>query len=98
MQQQRQLEIERRLRDIVGERVFVDVAQRVSYGYDGSFGQYLPDFVTQPLATSEVQQIVKLANVYDLPIYPRGAGTNLSGGSLPVNGALFLIFHNGMMR
>lgn len=61
MQQQRQLEIERRLRDIVGERVFVDVAQRVSYGYDGSFGQYLPDFVTQPLATSEVQQIVKLA-------------------------------------
>lgn len=28
MRQQRQLEIERRLRDIVGERVFVDVAQR----------------------------------------------------------------------
>lgn len=92
MQQQRQLEIERRLRDIVGERVFVDVAQRVSYGYDGSFGQYLPDFVTQPLATSEVQQIVKLANVYDLPIYPRGAGTNLSGGSLPVNGGIVLDF------
>lgn len=92
MRQQRQLEIERRLRDIVGERVFVDVAERVSYGYDGSFGQYLPDFVTQPLATSEVQQIVKLANVYDLPIYPRGAGTNLSGGSLPVNGGIVLDF------
>ncbi|EKH7709875.1 FAD-binding protein, partial [Staphylococcus pseudintermedius] len=53
---------------------------------------YLPDFVTQPLATSEVQQIVKLANVYDLPIYPRGAGTNLSGGSLPVNGGIVLDF------
>lgn len=57
MRQQRQLEIERRLRDIVGERVFVDVAERVSYGYDGSFGQYLPDFVTQPLATSECNKL-----------------------------------------
>lgn len=92
MQQEQLFEIEQKLRDIVGERVFVDIAERVSYGYDGSFGQYLPDFVTQPLATKEVQQIVKLANVYDLPIYPRGAGTNLSGGSLPVNGGIVLDF------
>ena len=73
------------LKSILNERVFDDKASLISYGYDGSFGQYMPEFVTQPCSTKEVQAIVKLANRYQCPIYPRGAGTNLSGGTLPLS-------------
>ncbi|MDP4448957.1 FAD-linked oxidase C-terminal domain-containing protein [Staphylococcus hyicus] len=80
------------LKSILNERLFDDKASLVSYGYDGSFGQYMPEFVTQPCSTKEVQAIVKLANRYQCPIYPRGAGTNLSGGTLPVQGGIVMDF------
>lgn len=80
------------LKSLLGERAFDDTASLVSYGYDGSFGQYIPDVVTQPCSTKEVQAIVKLANQYQCPIYPRGSGTNLSGGTLPVQGGIVLDF------
>lgn len=84
--------LESALKLLLGERLFLDTASRISYGYDGSFGQYVPEFVTQPLSTKEVQEIVKLANRFKVPIYPRGAGTNLSGGALPVHGGIVIDF------
>lgn len=72
------------------ERVFVDLAERYSYSYDASFGQYLPDVVVQPKDADEISRIVKMANQYVIPIYPRGAATSLSGGPLPVYGGIVL--------
>ncbi|WP_323704178.1 FAD-binding oxidoreductase [Mammaliicoccus sp. Dog046] len=69
-----------------------EVADLSSYSYDASFGEYMPDIICQPMSTDEVVKIVKLSNQFDVPIYPRGSGTSLSGGPLPVNGGIVLDF------
>ncbi|MRG84918.1 FAD-binding oxidoreductase [Salinibacillus xinjiangensis] len=71
---------------IDNRKVLTKEEDRYCYSYDASFGQYLPDVVIQPTETEEVATLVKLANKYGVPIYPRGQGTSLSGGPLPVEG------------
>ncbi|MDQ0177808.1 FAD-binding oxidoreductase [Bacillus chungangensis] len=63
-----------------------------SYSFDASFGTYRPDLVLQPISTEETAGIVRLANRFKTPIYPRGSGTSLSGGPLPVHGGIVLDF------
>ncbi|AOH55010.1 glycolate oxidase subunit GlcD [Peribacillus muralis] len=71
-------------------RMFLDLAERYCYSYDASFGEYLPEVVLQPINVKEVSELVKLANVHKIPVSPRGAGTSLSGGPLPVKGGMVL--------
>ncbi|MFJ8261029.1 FAD-binding oxidoreductase [Rummeliibacillus sp. NPDC094406] len=71
-------------------RIFTDAADLCSYAYDASFGEYMPDIVVQPLSTKEVSDILKFANIHKVPVYPRGQGTSLSGGPLPVQGGIVL--------
>jgi glycolate oxidase len=62
-----------------------------SYSYDGStVWTHLPDAVILPTTTEQVSQILKLANQNLIPVTPRGAGTNVSGGSIPVKGGIVL--------
>jgi len=73
-------------------RVMTDVADLCSYSYDASFGTYLPEAVVQIQCSLEVSSILKMANKYGVPIYPRGMGTSLSGGPLPVKGGIVMDF------
>lgn len=73
-------------------RILTESADLYSYSYDASFGTYIPGLVLQPTSTEEIVGIVKLANEYRIPIYPRGSGTSLSGGPLPVYGGIVLDF------
>lgn len=73
-------------------RILTDKADLYSYAFDASFGMFLPDVVVQPKATEEVVKIMILANKYKIPVYPRGQGTSLSGGPLPVEGGIVLDF------
>jgi glycolate oxidase len=50
----------------------------------------LPDFVVFPKSTEDVVQVVKLARQHRMPFLPRGAGTSLSGGAIPVEGGIVL--------
>jgi glycolate oxidase len=72
------------------QRVLTDQADLHSYSFDASFGVHLPDIVVQPNKTVEVAEILKLANEHQIPVYPRGQGTSLSGGPLPVEGGIVL--------
>jgi glycolate oxidase len=49
-----------------------------------------PDVVVFPSSTDQVAQIVTLCNELDVPFLPRGAGTSLAGGCLPVGGGVML--------
>lgn len=81
------------LKQVLDEsRVLTKEEDRVSYSYDASFGVHIPEVVLQPLATAEVQEIMKIASTYKIPVYPRGQGTSLSGGPLPVKGGIVLDF------
>src|SRR3954469_1615765 len=50
----------------------------------------LPNVVVLPRSTDEVVAVVKLCARERVPIIPRGAGTSLSGGVLPVDGGVMI--------
>ena len=50
----------------------------------------LPDVVVFPTSTEQVVRVVQLCNEMDVPFLPRGAGTSLAGGCLPVGGGVML--------
>lgn len=79
------------LREVIpGRQIMTEIADRYSYSFDASFGEYLPDAAVQAKNKQEVVHIVKVANQFNIPIYPRGQGTCLSGGPLPVHGGIVL--------
>jgi glycolate oxidase len=50
-----------------------------------------PDLVVFPRSTEDVATIVKLCNRHGVPFLPRGAGTSLAGGCLPVGGGVMIV-------
>jgi glycolate oxidase len=52
----------------------------------------MPIGVALPTTTSEVQEIVRLAGEFAVPLVPRGAGTGLSGGANAIDGGLVVSF------
>ena len=62
-----------------------------SYAFDGTTSwQSKPDVVVFPTTVEQVSQIMKLASAEKIPVTPRGAGSNVSGGSVPINGGIVL--------
>src|SRR5579859_4110781 len=57
----------------------------VAYECDGLAAyRRLPLAVALPETESQVQRIVQICHRLDVPIVPRGAGTGLSGGAMPI--------------
>jgi len=80
------------LEKIVGkEAVLTSKEDLNAYSYDGTTTwAHLPDVVVLPTTTEQVSGILKLANEKRIPVTPRGAGTNVSGGSIPIKGGIVL--------
>jgi glycolate oxidase len=80
------------LRKIVGEdSVLTSKEDLNAYSYDGTTTwAHMPDVVVLPTTAEQVSQILKLANDNKVPVTPRGAGTNVSGGSIPIKGGIVL--------
>lgn len=72
---------------IVGpENVVRDEQQRLDYSHDETEDySFLPDVVLKPGTTEEISAILKLCNEHSVPVTPRGGGTGLSGGALPIH-------------
>src|SRR6266516_1261740 len=62
------------------------------YEYDASIDRSTPDIVALPATTEEVAVIVKIAARHNVPVVPRGAGTGLSGGAIPIYGGIMIAF------
>jgi len=81
------------LRSIVGAQYVIHTREElVAYECDGltSYKQ-TPALVVLPKTTEEVSQILKLCHDRQIPFVPRGAGTGLSGGALPVADSLLIV-------
>jgi glycolate oxidase len=80
------------LRKTVGEdSVLTSKEDLNAYSYDGTTTwAHLPDVVVLPTTAEQVSHILKLANDNKVPVTPRGAGTNVSGGSIPIKGGIVL--------
>jgi glycolate oxidase len=77
---------------IVGfENVIVDPEKRHPYSHDETEDfSFLPDVVLKPSTASEISQIMKLCDEHLIPVTPRGGGTGLSGGALPVKNGVVI--------
>ncbi len=77
------------------ENVESSNASRISYSYDATANfQALPDLIISPRNTEEVSEIVKLCGKHQIPIIPRGSGTNLAAGTTPTSGGVVLLFRH----
>jgi glycolate oxidase len=77
--------------EIVGsDNILTDKESLICYSFDATRYTTMPDAVVKPRAVDEVARIVALANNETIPVTPRGAGTGLSGGSVPAVGGLVL--------
>src|SRR5260370_2200096 len=56
------------------------------YEYDASIDRSTPEIVVLPASAEEVAAIVKIAASHHVPVVPRGAGTGLSRGAIPIYG------------
>ena len=88
----RRVEIAAALREIVpGEGVITEEAERRAYESDGLTAyRQLPMIVVLPETTEQVSEILKYCNDNNVRVVPRGAGTSLSGGALPLEDGVLL--------
>ncbi|QJD87296.1 FAD-linked oxidase C-terminal domain-containing protein [Cohnella herbarum] len=83
------------LREAVGERYYKeDQESLVTHSYDGTpMLQSLPDGVIYPGNTAEVSAVMTILNKHRIPLVSRGSGTNLCGGTVPVQGGVVMVMH-----
>ncbi len=79
---------------IVGERnVLLDPTRIEAFSHDETSKEeygHMPEVVVTPQSTEAVAAVVKLANQHRIPVTPRGAGSGLSGGAIPIYGGIVL--------
>jgi len=82
----------KQLVEIVGsENVLYDKDTFEKYGHDETEDYlFYPEVVVLPRTPQEISAILKICNQENIPLTPRGAGTGLSGGALPVNKGVLL--------
>jgi glycolate oxidase len=83
----------RNLRKCLGaENVLSAPSELAVYDCDGyTIEKRRPDVVVFPRSTRQVAEVVKLAHRHDTRLVPRGAGTSLAGGCVPVGGGVVLM-------
>ncbi|MBS1490916.1 MAG: FAD-binding protein [Bacteroidetes bacterium] len=81
-----------RFKKIVGEEyVLSDKEKKSEYGSDKTEDyHFMPDIVVKPGTSYEVSEILKICHRYKIATTPRGAGTGLSGGALPVKNGVVI--------
>ncbi|HTR44567.1 MAG TPA: FAD-linked oxidase C-terminal domain-containing protein, partial [Thermodesulfovibrionales bacterium] len=62
----------------------------VCYSFDASGADNLPSAVLWPETAAQVAKIMRYASANDIPVVPRGAGSGMTGGSVPLKGAAVL--------
>ncbi|RQD71859.1 MAG: FAD-binding protein [Tindallia sp. MSAO_Bac2] len=87
-------EIKDQLIAILGEKnVFADEEKMEAYSHDETDANvygHMPEVVITPTTPEQIAEVVKLANRELIPVTPRGAGSGLSGGAIPVYGGILV--------
>ncbi len=84
--------VARELAAVVGEAyVFEGPGDVLAYEYDASNFTAVPDLVALPGTADEVAGVVRVASRHRVPVIPRGAGTGVAGGALPIIGGIVVV-------
>jgi glycolate oxidase len=71
-------------------KISVEPEDLICYGFDASGIESRPSAVAWPKNTEEVVRVMKYAFENEISVTPRGAGTGMTGGSIPLNGSIVL--------
>jgi glycolate oxidase len=86
-------EARKKIAALLGPRGFLDRPEDLKlYEYDAGVDKAMPDMVVFPRSTEDVAAIVRIARECHAPLVARGAGTGLSGGSIPREGGIVVCF------
>ena len=80
-------EIAEKMKAVVGaERFFAGEAINADYSHDEMpiYGKFFPEVVCEVESTEEVSKLMKICSEHRIPVTPRGAGTGLVGGCVPL--------------
>jgi D-lactate dehydrogenase len=70
----------------------IDPGERLTYGYDNSRRQAMPDAVAFPSSHTQVQDLVRACRRFGVPLVARGRGTNTTGATVPTDGGIVASF------
>ncbi|MCB2225670.1 MAG: FAD-binding protein [Desulfarculaceae bacterium] len=62
----------------------------VLYAYDASRRAHRPEAVVRGVSTEQIARVMAAATAHKVPVVPRGAGSGLTGGALPMAGGVVL--------
>ncbi|MEK7267050.1 MAG: FAD-linked oxidase C-terminal domain-containing protein, partial [Nitrospirota bacterium] len=83
--------LENKITDILPDiKISSEPEDLICYGFDASGIESRPSAVAWPKNTEEVVRVMKYAFENEISVTPRGAGTGMTGGSIPLNGAIVL--------
>lgn len=83
--------VKQEISTIVGKENFLtEPEDLIAYSYDATGIEYLPWGVALPGSAREVAGLMRLADRERFPVIPRGAGSGMTGGALPVRSGLVL--------
>ena len=79
------------LSGIVGKKYLMTTQKdMVEFAADATKIAHMPDVVAFPENSEQISRILRLATENGFPVVPRGAGTGMSGGAVPVHGGVVL--------
>ncbi len=83
----------RRLAEIVGPaNVQHSTEERIAYSYDATpMLAHQPEAIVFVESAAQICDVLKLANAEGFNVVPRGSGTNLSGGTIPMENCVVLV-------
>jgi len=73
-------------------KISIEPEDLICYGFDASGLEGYPSAIVWPKNTGEVIKIMRYAYQNEIPVIPRGAGTGMTGGSIPLKGSIVLSF------
>lgn len=81
-----------KLQNICGDNnIFIKKEDLENYSHDEmQEKKYFPEAVVKPSSAEEISEIIILANEERFPVTPRGLGTGLTGGAVPIQGGIVL--------
>jgi len=86
-------EAQSQLKALLGPEYFsTRIEDLIMYGSDATNQpQYRPEAVARPGTVEEIAGLVRLARTHNFALIPRGAGSGLTGGALPIAGGLVCV-------
>ncbi len=84
-------EVISKIKEAVGPAAVIQNPEKITeFGKDASKDFCPPELVVEAATTLQIQALLRLANIYSFPVTPRGLGTGLAGGSVPLFGGVVL--------